>query len=185
MPTCRDIVSRAFQQAGIVAIGRSPSAAEADYAMEALQSLYDQWIEGGMFGRLSDVYTTVNYTAKEGERVIAPTAITVTLPTTLDDDYDPRAPYALTAIVTILNGTQTNYMRVKGAWVSVSGLTLDSEAPLAHIDRHGLSAVLGMVLTEAFGVQPGPVLNRMAANFTRALSFKFGSSQPPRQAEYF
>jgi hypothetical protein len=40
--------------------GKEPKAAESEEGMFALQSFYDELIEGGMFGRLEDSYLTSN-----------------------------------------------------------------------------------------------------------------------------
>jgi hypothetical protein len=180
MATCRDIITRALQVSGIVALGRDPRAAESVFGLEVLQGLYDQWATSGMFGRLTDTYQTTDYTAKEWERVIAPSAITVTKPTTISAE-NGRAPYELASIVTILNGAQTTWVYTRGAWVSLTGLELTDDAPFADYNRQGLSALLGTRIAETFGRELKASIVKQGREFQGMVSAKFGTTQPMRK----
>ena len=177
MATCREIVTRAYQVGGIVSLGVDPKAREMDLGMEALQSLFDMWVEQGMFGRLKDVYKTANYTAREYERVIAPSAITVTKPTTISGQN--RAPYDLACIVTILNGTQTNYIYTQGDWTSLTGLAEASECPLSYRDRHGFSCRMAMEYPTMFGANLGAPEIQRGRRFQASIMQKFGVDNTP------
>jgi hypothetical protein len=178
MASVRDAVTRALQRAKVVALGKDPKSAEATLALETFQSMLDGWVEDGMFGSLCSVYETANYTAKENERVIAPSAITVTKPTTISNEGN-RAPWELACIVTILNGTQTNYVYTKGAWLSLTGLTLDSALPFENYGRSGLEALLATKLVETFGGQPSPFLVNEGRKFQGRIMFKGGERREP------
>lgn len=178
MATCRDIVTRSLHIGGAIALGVTPKASELEFGMEALQGLYDGWVERGMFGRLTDVYETANYTAKEYERVIAPTAITVTKPTTITNENN-RAPYDLACIVTILNGSQTNYIYSQGAWVSLTGLEQTDVAPLSYRDAYGFSCLLAMEYPTMFGMQIGPTEMARGRRFQGGIMQKFGTDRDP------
>lgn len=184
MATCRDIVKRALQQAGIVALGRDPTAKEAEAGMLALQGIYDGWVASGMFGRLTDVYKSADYTAQPGERVFADDA-TITLPDTVDDTDvgGSRVPRDLSAI-SVNDGTWRHWVWT-GAWTELTGLSLDDTAPLAERDQEGLAALLASYLAEGFGGQIGPMTSRRASQFQGSISHKFGSTQPASTAEYF
>jgi hypothetical protein len=183
MSTVRDIVNRALQISRIVALGREPKASEADLGLEVVQGMFDGWVEGGMFGRLTDVYETANYTANEYERVTAPTAITVTKPDTIPSE--DRAPYELACIVTVLNGAQTNYIYSQGEWLSLSGLSLSSDAPLAHYDRHGMACAVAARLCETFGGQMTPNNLMAGRKFVGRIMDKFGKTERPMATTYY
>lgn len=175
MATIRDAVTRGLQWAGVVALGRDPRAAEAGVGLEAVQSLLDQWMQDGMFGCLVDVYKTANYTASEYERVTSPSSITVTKPTYIDNER--RSPFELAPIVTVLNGVQTNYVFTQGAWLNLTGLTLDSDLPLEHYGRRGFEAMVGVKLCETFGLEPRPVMANEALRFQGRIMSKGGQDR--------
>ena len=185
MATCNDVIRRALHMTGIVALGDVPSADEAEFGMEALQAMYDAWVEGGMFGRLSDVYKTVDYEAKEQERVISPAA-TITLPVTVDSVEGERAPRELACIVRIIGGVQTSQIYHKGAWVTLNGLELTDEAPLSDRGAFGLSAALALMIAETFqqGAVSGSVA-AMARQFLGGLSLKLGATPRPSETVYY
>lgn len=186
MATCNDIVRRALQMTGIVAMGDVPSADEAEFGMEALQTMYDAWVEGGMFGRLNDVYKTAAYEAKEQDRVIAPAGVVVTLPTLIEGVEGDRAPRELSCIVTIIDGVQTSKIYHKGAWLGLNGLELTDDAPLADRGTFGLAAALALMIAETF--QQGSVsasVASMARQFIGGLSMKLGATPRPSVTTYF
>lgn len=185
MANCNDIIRRALHMTNIVPMGEPPSADEAAFGMDALQSMYDAWVEGGMFGRLKDVYKTEAYEAKEQERVITPAA-SITLPATVEAVGEVRAPRELACIVTIVGGEQTNRIYHRGAWVNLSGLALSDEAPLSERGMFGLSAALALVIAETF--QKGVVSTAVAnagRQFIGSLSLKLGATARPSVTEYF
>ena len=186
MATCNDIIRLAFNMTGIVPLGDVPSADEAEFGMTALQSMYDGWVEGGMFGRLNDVYKEVAYEAKEQDRVIAPAGVIVTLPETIDSVAGKRAPRELSCIVTIIGGEQVSRIYHKGAWLGLNGLTLSDEAPLSDRGAFGLSAALAMMIAETFqrGILSASTAS-MARQFIGSLSMKLGSTPRPSVTEYF
>lgn len=184
MATCRDIITRALQQARIVPLGRTPATKEAEAGMIALQGIYDGWFASGMFGTLTDIDTSGAYEANEGERIIG--ASSVTKPTQIegaDTESGYRPPYELSAIVDVTNGNR--WLWIDGTWVDCAALTLDSEAPLSTRDREGLSAHLATYLAEGFGQSVGAMTARRGQQFVGSVSYKFGSTQGARTAEYF
>lgn len=180
MATCRDAITLALQMSGIVAVGRDPKDKEAALGLVALQSMFDEWFVGGMFGRFTDVYVTEDYTANEGERVTVDGA-NVTLPFT----YEDRAPYDLSAVVVVTTTGADNFIYTNGAWESCTGLTLGSEAPLAGYGLDGLAGTLAERLASTFGTDVGVGAARAARLFKGAIMGKVGSTQPDRVGEYF
>jgi hypothetical protein len=81
--TCLDIITYAMRQARVLGPGKEPKAAEAEEGMVALQSFYDELVQGGMFGRLEDSYLTSDDTAEEGKRYLLASGVTLTEPTTI------------------------------------------------------------------------------------------------------
>lgn len=187
MATVRDVVTLALRQARVIGIGREPRATEADAGLQAFQAMLDMWIANGMFGRLTDRYKTGNYTAEEGERITAPTAITVTIPTTFDDDENggTRAPRDLALIETVLNGTRAVKLYDRTAWVDLLGLTLNSTAPLAERGVTGLAACVAQTYAEMFGAQLMPNTARLAMTFQGMIARKFGTERPKAAAVYY
>lgn len=187
MATCQDIVTRALQMARITALGRTPKAAESEHGLMALQSLYDSFFASGAFGTLTDVYTEVDYEAGEGERVIATTGVTVTLPDTIVDDNTglDRTPRELSAVVVVQDGLTTNNVYEAAAWVSCTGLELGDDAPLSNRDAAGLAAVLAKDIAGTFGTELSGSQRQMADRFRMSLFYKLGSDQGRGVNQYY
>lgn len=182
MATCRDIVSRALRMAGVVDREEDPTAAELRDGMTVLQSLYDSWLIGGMFGRLSDVYETGSYEAEEGQRIYLDSG-TVTLPTLINNDRKPRD------LVAIETYDPTNGRRAwvwdRIAWVQINALDDDDPAPLSDRGENGLAACLAVYYAEEFGAELSASTIRQCGQFKSALSFKFGSEREPSTGSWF
>jgi len=188
MPTCRDIITYALRQAKVLASGEELSDEEAADGMVALQSLYDLWLSSGMFGRLTDVYASADYEAKERERVTAPSGVAVTIPASVTDDCSgsTRAPWDLSIIETVVDGVRLVKLYDRTAWVDLLDLELSDEAPLASRSAFGLAAALatsGAFLT-MFAGQISRETTALARSFTTALSLKLGSTQLRSYVEY-
>lgn len=188
MATCRDVVTRAYRVSGIIGIGDTPTAEEADYGMDALQSMFDVWVANGMFGRLNDVYKTTAYTAKEGDRVQTSGSPTITIPTTYAEDGDEgsdRTPYDLSVIEVQAGATRNVWLYDRGAWVDLVALELADTCPLADRGFHGLACCLAQEISSAFGAQLAATVISASFTFRQAISYKLGSERPARTAEYF
>lgn len=186
MTTCRDVVTLALQMARVVAIGRDPKAAEADYGMTTLQSVYDNLFASGAFGTLKGVYAADDYDADEGDKVTAETGVVVSLPDTVEaDDGTSRAPYDLTAICVVQDGLVTNSVWWDGAWQTCSNLTLDDDAPLASMDLTGLGALVARDLAETYGTSLTQGQMVASNRFRMALFYKLGSDRGRAANEYF
>lgn len=188
MTTCRDIISYALKQATVIAPGEDVSSDEAADGLVALQSMYDIWVANGMFGTLSDVYKTEDYEAAEGERVSAPSGVTVTFPETVTERAGTvRAPRDLAIIETNIAGARVVKVYDRTGWVPVTDLTLASDAPFAVRGVAGLSACLARSYAEMFGgsVVLGGNTQMLARQFEGGLSSKFGTTQDKSWAEYF
>lgn len=181
MATCRDIVSRALVMAKIIPRGEDPEADELSDGMTVLQSLYDTWLTGGMFGRLTDVYEPGDYEAGEGERVFIDSG-TLTLPTAIDDERKPRD---LVAIEAFDDDGRKAYIWDRTEWVRIDSLTADDDAPLASRGVNGLAACVAMNYAEEFGVELAVTTVRQAGTFKAALAYRFGSENEPVAGAYF
>jgi hypothetical protein len=174
--TCRDIIHAALRKLGILRPGAAASNGEASDALFSLQSLYLEWIEGGMFGPLTDVTATAAYEAKEGERV-ASAGFTVTLPTTLIDvtSGESRSPVDLAVVVVVTAGAAqatSIYDANRGEWVSIAALDLADNAPLAGRGADGLAACLAKRLSDDYGEQVTAQTEQAAGLFLRAITMK-------------
>lgn len=188
MPTCRDIITRALRKIRVYAAGEEPSADDINDGLEELQNLYEQWGSNGMFGRLKDVATAVDYEAGENERIRVTDGATITIPTELTElDEEDRPPYdtAFIEVVDVDAETVTRHLFDAGAWVTIGNLALGDEAPLASKGRGGLAACLAVAIAEEYGETAGPAVQRQAASFKTGLALKLGSSAPRTAPDYY
>jgi hypothetical protein len=185
--TCRDIITRSLRKARIYAAGEEPSADDMADGLDELQNLYEQWGANGMFGRLADVYTNSDYEAAPNERVTVTSSAVVTIPVTVSDDGSDYPPYdmAFVEVIDTVAGTVSRYLYSGGAWVSISDLSLDDEAPLAGRGRGGLSACLAIAFAEEFGTEVGQGVQRQAGSFRTGLSLKMGGDANRTAPDYF
>jgi hypothetical protein len=189
MATCREIITAAARKVGDVSEGKpAPSAYTSAVMLDVLQGWYDQIVNTGLFGRLTDVYVSADYEAKEFERIRKDATATITYPTVITDDpcSDPRVPYDL-ALVVVAGATPEHHLYdgQLGSWVRLDGLTLDTEAPLSRRSRDGLASALAVQVCEDAGIAPGAVLSGKAQRFATMLSLGDGSPRRPAPAEFF
>ena len=115
MATCLDIITSALKLARVIPSGGTPSSAETTDGLSCLQSMYDEWVAGGMFGKLTDTYLTADDTAQEGHRYLLAAGVTLTEPTTIssEDSVDgvERQPRDL-AVYESLTSTGTRSVRL-------------------------------------------------------------------------
>lgn len=193
MTTCRDVITLAMKLAKAIASGENPSADEAQDGLVCLQSLYDHWATSGLFGQLQDSVAESSVTADKvvlNSRYRLFNGATVTLPTEQLQCGTEYPPYDL-SIVETSNGTTLSrkvYEAGIGGWVELTGLTLDSIAPLSTRGAVGLASALAT--SSAFIAMFGdaalsPRVDRAAQAFQLSLSLKLGGDRPKLAAEYF
>jgi hypothetical protein len=192
--TCLDIITSALKLGRVIPSGGTPSAAETEDGMDCLQSLYDEWVAGAMFGKLTDSYLTASDTAQEGYRYLLAAGVTLTEPATIsaEDSADgvERQPRDL-ALYESLTSTGTRSVRLydRTGWVDLLDLTTGDIAPLSSRGKMGLAACLAT--SGAFAAMFGDTATmnpdvRAAANrFKASLSYKLGSTRDRTAAEYF
>lgn len=174
--TCRDIVNGALRKLGVVRPGSGAKAGEAADALFALQSMYLEWIEGGMFGALSEVVATANAEVGENQRVLAG-GYTISFPATVTDALtgDSRSPSDLAIAIVVTAGEEPDtriYDANRAAWVALDGLELGDDAPLAGRGADGLSACLAKRLGEDYGQAITVQTEQSAGRFAAAISLK-------------
>lgn len=189
MASCLDIITYAMRQCRILGIGKEPKAAEATEGLVALQSLYDQWLTGGMFGELEDVYLEESDTAEEGKRYFVPTGLTLTAATSVyDDEGTTRQPRDLAVYESLTQaGTRTVRLYDRTEWVDLLGLELSDEAPLSKRNALGLAACLATSggFSAVFGAEPPPQTVALARHFLRNVMGKKGSTQDAEPGTYY
>lgn len=181
MATCRDIVTRALVMVGVVARGDTPEAEELNDGMTILQSIYDQWLIGGMFGRLNDKFDEGDTDVAAGQRVYVSDGI-ATLPDFTDTGCRWRDLAAIEVFDT--NGRRV-YLWDRTDWVRIDALEPTDRAPLSDRGANGLAACVALLYAEEFGAQVGPGAARQAGTFKYALSVKSGSTRDPVPGQYF
>lgn len=171
MTTCRDIITLGMNLAAILPMGRTPKAKEAEFGMTILQSMYDQLVADQIFGALTEVYTDIDYTAKEYESIYSAGA-TITIPDTIEDSCTgkTRTPRDLACIVVESNSGREVSVFNGNSWEVLNDLTLDSDAPLATRNKAGLAALFALYFVDAFGGALGQMTRRNALLFQGGLS---------------
>jgi hypothetical protein len=192
MATCLEVVTDALHLARVIPIAREPKGAEAVKGMRCLQSLYDSWVTGGMFGRLEDVFLDADDDAQEGKRYYVSTGVTLTPATSEyfpEDETEARQPRDLAIYETVSDDGRSVQLYDRTAWVELTGLALEDEAPLSGRGAMGLSAALAVsgAFASMFGSGQGvnPDIRMLAANFLSSLSFKRGATFDRGTADYF
>lgn len=190
MATCTQIITYALQLARITPSNTTPEAPELADGLVALQSMYDAWLTGGMFGELTDVYLDADDTAEEGKRYFVPTGLTLTAPTSVyvDGDGNTRQPRDMAVYEALTEaGTRSAKIYDRTEWVSLLGLVAGDTAPLSKRDELGLAACLATIggLSDQFGAQPGAGVIAKAKNFMRNVMGKHGSTQDRGTGTYF
>jgi hypothetical protein len=203
MATCLDVIATALKLAKVLRSGGTPSASETADGLACLQSLYDGWVTGGMFGQLTDSYLTANADAQEGYRYYLTSKMTLTDAT---NDYVPqhgdaysecdyasgiggtRQPRDL-AIYESLTSTGTRAVKLydRTGWVDLLGLEAGDEAPLSNRDSVGLAACLATsgAFIAMFGGEVSPLMISKAAQFLKNVMNKAGTTQDDPGASFF
>lgn len=192
--TCLDVITSALKLARVLRSGGTPGAAETSDGLSCLQSLYDSFVTDGMFGRLEDVYLTANDTAQEGKRYRLAAGITLTEPTTIsaqDSSTGEERAVRDLALYEKVDSTGTRTVRLydRTGWVNLLGLASGDIAPLSSRGAMGLAACLATsgAFAAMFGdtASMNPDVRAMSNRFRASLSYKLGSTQDRRKAEYF
>lgn len=191
MATCREIITSALRKPNLIAMGEAPAAEDAAEALTILQSLYDEMVALGSFGRLAEVIITADYEAGENERIYNNGAVTysVTLPETIDDaaaENGVRPPRDC-ALVAVVGASPAAYIYTasRGAWDDMSGLGLSSYAPLSDRSRDGLAALLAVRVCEANGRSVPQVVANTASAFRRLVTQRNNSPRSETMGTYF
>lgn len=190
MATCLDVITYALRQCKVIGLGKEAKAAEAEEGLVALQSLYDEWRTGGMFGTLEDIYLDGDDIAEEGKRYYVPSGYSLTAPTSeyLASDETTRQPRDMALYESLdSDGTQTAKLYDRIEWVGLLDLGLSDIAPLSGRNGYGLAACLATSggFISAFGAEPGPAVIALARHFIRNVMGKKGSTQDSSTADYF
>jgi hypothetical protein len=208
MATCQDLAAKAMQRLRLLSGGESPTGQEAEDILLTIQSMYDQWISDGLFGRMNDTVISSNYTANEQDRVINDGGYTVTLPTVITPivpmgSYYPlypdeqiytalqttvqRPPRDLAIIAVVTSGATSHkiYDARLRAWVGLDNLALTDTAPLANRGLNGLASVLAEKIADDFGATVTPGIQQEATAFRWGLSSRYSSQRVDNQAVYF
>ncbi len=190
MATCLDVITYALKLTKVLASGATPSAAETTDGLACLQSMYDEWRNQGMFGRLEDVYLDASDTAEEGKRYYIPAAYTLTAATSvyIDAAGETRQPRDLAMYESLTAaGTQTVKLYDRTEWVNMLGLLSSDTAPLSKRGAMGLAACLALrgAFVAMFGGEVSEPTVRMASHFIKSLMAKGGSTQDSAASDYF
>lgn len=181
MKTMRQLTTRSLRMLKVVGgLGnRVPFAEDSQDAMDAAEAMFTGLIANGVFGPETVVLVDDDYTAGENERVLntSETEVDITFPATLEDTSSgftvTRAPYDRS--FGIVAGAEPRFVLYDADladWVDLSGLTLDSTAPLTGRFYDHLSAILAEHISIGYGEEPPPALLRLAQTGRAALRLK-------------
>lgn len=206
MATNLDIITRALRKLRVLRGGVAPSSDQASDGMQSLQSLIAEVLGTGGIGRLNDVIATVNYTAREFDRIRCAVGVTVTLPLTITPQmfalYDygwccdygwgrcdkPRPPYDRAPVV-VINSDSTQltwmYSAYLGVWVQINGQGQTDAFPFADYFEDGFAAMLAEAISPEYGqLQVAPVVSRQANRCRFMLSYRMDSQRTTTRAEF-
>lgn len=191
MPTCRDIITAGYRKARVRGRGDALDSEEAADGLVTLQSFYDEMVNEGVFGRVTDVQSGVDIEAEEQQRIFNTIGsnIVVTLPEEIEDGFAEggyRPPRDLALVIVAGNPTQNFvYSAPLGAWVTFTGLALGDTAPLAERGSDSLACLFAAFIAEENGKQIGQVTASRAMAFRSRLTRRPSAERAPIQVEYF
>jgi hypothetical protein len=189
MATCRQVVTAALRKLGLLDPEESLENAEAVTGLGVLQGFYQHLLNGGAFGRISDVLITADYTAKENERIAysGETSATITLPTVIRDAVtgQDRAPLDHAVVIVVGSDPAQNFVYDGsfGDWCAIENLTLDTYAPFTN--RLQIAAPLAVYCAPEYGREASPGVQREAAGVMLALLQRFPSPRRETDAAYY
>lgn len=215
MATCRQVITDAWHDTGILDAEIDPSAIQATTGLRLLSGLYAYLVASGALGRFRRRLITGDYTAGENERVAyeGNTTAVVTLPTTIpvpaiferdridggdfDTDFtgltvpanvdqNNRAPDDMaTAEIAGTTPEVFIYDAALGDWVQVTGLGLDDDAPLTGRFQSGLTAMLSVRIAGRSQTPLSQSLTTEAALAKVAIIGAFSAPREETRARYF
>jgi hypothetical protein len=163
MTTMRAILTRAIRMTRARALGDDPAPEEAAAALEDAQAMFLTVPTR----QLTDVLITDDYEAGENERIsFTSGSPTVTYPTTVEDaDSNDRTPQngALVEVSAAAGSTRKIYIAELKTWMTLTGLTLDSEQPFGPTHDLDVAAMIAARIA-------GPVFQRAAPDDVLALA---------------
>jgi hypothetical protein len=162
MTAMRTILTRAIRMTRARPLGDDPAAEEIDAALEDAQAMYLTTPTR----RLTDVLITADYEAKENERITYTSGSwTVTYPTTISEDGTSRTPQngAIVEVSGTSGSTRKIYIAELKTWMTLTGLTLDSEQPFGPTHDLDVAAMIAARIS-------GPVLQRAPPDDVLALA---------------
>lgn len=191
MATCRDVITRALRKLGELGIGEVASNTDAATGMASIQTMFDAWATGGMFGPLRDLYKAEAYTAKAGERIRTTAAVTLPTYTTdpdavdVSDDDLPKDRSLIVVVDPTTGVRQTNLWDAwRGQWVRIEALTLTDECPLSALGVDDLACCLAKVIADEMNASVGAQTELRAAKFVQRMAQKRDSARRPTQPEF-
>lgn len=192
--TVRDIATKAARKLGILRAGGELKAADAQDMLASLTSFYQECVNVGTFGRVSDVPISAAYTGTAGVNqhinVLTADTVTITLPKTVPyyywDTWMPCRDYgwglnvplggdtganvppdkSVVRITSEFNAGRASYVYdgTVQRWMRFDNLELEDEAPLSARGADGLAAVLAERVADEFGQETLSPLTMRAAN---------------------
>lgn len=141
MTTMRVILGRSARMARAMQLGETPSSEELTAMLEDAQGFFLTH----PIRKLTDVLITADYDAEENERITWTSGSpTVTYPTTIDDNGTDRTPQngAIVETSGTSGSTRKIYIAELKTWMTLTGLTADSEQPFGPSHDADVAAML-------------------------------------------
>lgn len=193
MALCEEIIRSAFRRSGIAAAGVPLNATRMTVGLEYLQGMYRTFVNGALFGRLTDYYlSSGNYTASEGQRIYknAPASV-ITIPPTLTDPNTgaTRAPLDAAMIVVVDPATNVPamwiYNTMLAKWQNVANLVPGDVAPMSMEWDDQLKDLLAVYICDENTLSVTPVLAKKVGLAKIAIASRYGNPRVDGVAEYY
>jgi hypothetical protein len=170
--TCGKVIERALRRLGVLAAGEVVTGSDEQVGIEALQEIIDG-MRSGLFGRMQDLLSDSDMTAKAFDRIISTnlTGITVTFPTQ-DESGDPLRDGDVVEIRDLYSDVVFNYRwnADVARWVAVTGITPADDLPIGDKFTGAAVALLATRLAGEFGVPVSLEIMRDASAGARAIA---------------
>lgn len=189
MTTCRDIITHAMRELGVIGVGKQPKAAEAEEAMFRLQAIVSGLIGNGVGTPLADqiIETDTDLSADTRNLIYATARMTVSLPdmpangarVQIKDMLGNLSTYPLTIeaipsdLVLSTNNGDWTLIYIGSTWNLVTPLSIDLSIPFD--DDEFFTLELAKRLAPVFGVPFPPTSEPALLRAANRIRAKFRS----------
>lgn len=194
MATLLQVIQSGYRKSGLVAAGVSIGNREKETGLEILRQWFLKALADDLFGQLTDVYKSSNYTAGEFERIYKQGAITVTFPATIVDVWTGQTRQPLDGVLVVVVDPVTNipdarvYDATRGLWESIliaEDAPMSTYCPMSFRYYTALSDILSALILGENDKPISPIRARMASMGKQSLATRYSSGRGPVPGVYY